>query len=183
MENALAAVAVCDAAGISARQCAAALRSYEGIYRRTQPVGEANGVYVIDDFAHNPAEIVCAIRASQPVGKRVFAWFQPHGYGPLKFFHRELAREVLAVLRNNDYFILSDVYYAGGTVNKEITSEDVALKMQQQSKHILFFPDRRNMLPYLKENCRKNDVILIMGARDTSLSGFAAEVLDSLLST
>ncbi|MCL2651988.1 MAG: UDP-N-acetylmuramate--L-alanine ligase [Candidatus Azobacteroides sp.] len=176
MENALAAVAVCNAAGISVEQCAEALRNYEGIYRRTQLVGEANGVYVIDDFAHNPAEVACAIQAAQSVGKRVFAWFQPHGYGPLKFFYKELIKEVLSTLRENDYFILSDVYYAGGTVNKEITSEEVAKEMQKHNNQILFFPDRNDMLPYLKQNCRKGDVVLIMGARDTTLSDFAKEV-------
>ena len=112
MENALAAVAVCHAVGVSVKDCAKALQNYEGIYRRTQLVGETNGIYVIDDFAHNPVEVACAIRASQSVGKRVFAWFQPHGYGPLKFFYKELMEEVLLTLRANDYFILSDVYYA-----------------------------------------------------------------------
>ena len=181
MENALAAVAVCNAVGLSTEQCAEALRNYEGIYRRTQLVGEANGICVIDDFAHNPAEIVCAIRACQSVGKRVFAWFQPHGYGPLKFFHKELIEEVLATLRENDYFILSDVYYAGGTVNKEVTSENVASEMQQQNSRVLFFPDRKDMLPYLKQNCRKGDVILIMGARDTTLSYFAKKDIHEIL--
>jgi len=180
MENALAAVAVCSAAGISIKDCATALQNYEGIYRRTQLVGQSNGIFVIDDFAHNPAEIACAIRASQSVGKRVFAWFQPHGYGPLKFFHQELIEEVLSTLRANDYFILSDVYYAGGTVNKEITSEDIASEMQKQNNRILFFSDRKDMLPYLKQNCRKGDVILIMGARDTTLSDFSKEVLACL---
>jgi len=180
MENALAATAVCNAVGISTGECAKALQNYEGIYRRTQLTGEAGGVFVIDDFAHNPAEVVCAIRACQSVGKRVFAWFQPHGYGPLKFMHKELAEEVLAVFRENDFFLLSDVYYAGGTVNKEVTSENVATEMLQKNNHILFFADRKEMLPYLKQNCRKGDVILIMGARDTTLSDFAREVLNAI---
>ena len=177
MENALAATAVCNAIGITTGECAKALQNYEGIYRRTQLTGEANGIFVIDDFAHNPAEVVCAIRACQSVGKRVFAWFQPHGYGPLKFMHKELAEEVLSVLRENDFFLLSDVYYAGGTVDKEITAGDVAVEMQKKSNHVLFFAERKEMLPYLKQNCQKGDVILIMGARDTALSDFAEEIL------
>ena len=177
MENALAATAVCNAVGISTEASAAALQSYEGIYRRTQLKGEVNGIFVIDDFAHNPSEVVCAIRACQSVGKRVFAWFQPHGYGPLKFMHKELVEEVLAVLRENDFFLLSDVYYAGGTVNKEITSEEVAIEMQKKNGHVLFFAGREEILPYFRQNCNKGDVILIMGARDTTLSDFAEKVL------
>jgi UDP-N-acetylmuramate--alanine ligase len=179
MENALAATAVCNSIGIPAGQCAEALQHYEGIYRRTQLTGEADGIFIIDDFAHNPAEVVCAIRACQPVGKRIFAWFQPHGYGPLKFMYKELEKDVLSALRKNDFFLLSDVYYAGGTVSKEITAEDVAIEMQEKSNHVLFFPDRKEMLPYLKQNCRKGDVILLMGARDTTLSDFAGEVLNA----
>ena len=181
MENALAAIAVCNAVGISEEQCAEALRNYEGIYRRTQLVGDANGITVIDDFAHNPAEVVCAIRASQSVGKRVFAWFQPHGYGPLKFMYKELEENVLSVLRKDDFFLLSDVFYAGGTVNKEITAEIVATEMQQKSNQILFFSNRIDMLPYLKNNCKAGDVVLIMGARDTNLSDFADEILANFL--
>jgi len=180
MENALAATAVCNAVGITTGQCAEALQNYEGIYRRTQLTGEASGIFVIDDFAHNPAEIVCAIRACQSVGKRVFAWFQPHGYGPLKFMYKELEENVLSALRENDFFLLSDVYYAGGTINKEITAEEVAVEMREKSDHVLFFPDRKDMLPYLKQNCRVGDVILIMGARDTTLSDFAEEMLEKI---
>ncbi len=180
MENALAATAVCNAIGMTTGQCAKALQNYEGIFRRTQLTGEANGVFIIDDFAHNPAEVVCAIRACQSVGERVFAWFQPHGYGPLKFMHKELEEDVLSALRKDDFFLLSDVYYAGGTVNKEITAEEVAIEMQKKSDHVLFFADRNEMLPYLKNNCRKGDAILIMGARDTTLSDFAEKTVQQL---
>ena len=61
-----------------------------------------------------------------------------------------------------------------------MTSEDVALEMQKQSNQILFFQNREDMLPYLKQKCKKGDVVLIMGARDTTLSDFAKEVLLTL---
>lgn len=180
MENALAAVAVCAAAGVSVEECAKALASYEGIYRRTQLAGEKRGVVVVDDFAHNPAEVVCAIKACQSVGARLFAWFQPHGFGPLKFMHEELEDEVQKALRPADVFLLSDVYYAGGTVSKDITSEDVAMAMQEKNANVLLFKQRDDMLPYLKEAAKTGDVILIMGARDNTLSDFAKKVLDCL---
>lgn len=180
MENALATVAVCTAVGVSVEECAKALANYEGIYRRTQLAGERRGVVVVDDFAHNPAEVVCAIKACQSVGKRLFAWFQPHGFGPLKFMHKELEDEVLKALRLDDVFLLSDVYYAGGTVSKDVTSEDVAKVMQEKNSNVLLFKQRDDMLPFLKAEATDGDVILIMGARDNSLSDFAKKVLDSL---
>lgn len=181
MENALAATAICAATGIPVKDCAKALATYRGIYRRAQLAGEANGCCVIDDFAHNPAEVVCAIKACQTIGKRVWAWFQPHGFGPLRFMHEELEKEVIAALRPEDYFLLSDVYYAGGTVERTVTSSDVADKMKFENGHVLYFGDRKLMLPYLKMSIKPGDVILTMGARDNSLSDFAKQIFNEVV--
>lgn len=177
MENALAAAAVSGAAGIPIENSSKALESYVGIYRRTQLVGEKNGIYVIDDFAHNPAEVAAAIKACQQIGKRVIAWFQPHGYGPLRFMHEELARKVSEVLRENDWYAMSDVYYAGGTVNRDIGSDVVISRIQQSGKNALLVPDRSKFPEVLIPMLQPMDVILLMGARDPSLSDFALEVL------
>ncbi len=180
MENALAAVAVADAAGISVEKCSQALKSYEGIYRRTQKVGEKNGVFVIDDFAHNPSEVAAAIRACQSIGKRVFAWFQPHGYGPLRFMQHELAEEVCKTLREEDVFLMSDVYYAGGTVTKDVTSGDVINAIKKKNINTLLIEDRTHLPKRLLEVVKSGDVILLMGARDPSLAEFAGQVLEGL---
>lgn len=180
MENALAAIACCTAVGLSLQACVKSLADYKGIYRRTQLAGENRGVTVIDDFAHNPAEVVCAIKACQTVGKRLFAWFQPHGFGPLKFMHRELETEVIAALRPSDYFVLSDVYYAGGTVSRDVTTADVVREIEKNSNQVLYFADRKDFLPYLQSHAKAGDVVLIMGARDTTLSDFAHEIVAAL---
>ena len=176
MENALAATAVSGAIGIRIENSAKALESYVGIYRRTQLVGEKNGVYVIDDFAHNPSEVEAAIKACQQISERVIAWFQPHGYGPLRFMHEELAEKVSKVLRDKDCFVMSDVYYAGGTVNKDIGSDVVITAVQKKNKNALLVTDRSKLPMVFKDMARPSDVILMMGARDPSLSNFAIEV-------
>jgi UDP-N-acetylmuramate--alanine ligase len=180
MENAMAAVAVANSIGITLENSAKALESYVGIYRRTQLVGEKNEIYVIDDFAHNPSEVAAAIKACQQISDRVIAWFQPHGYGPLRFMHEELAEKVTEVLRNNDSFIMSDVYYAGGTVNKDISSDVVISAIQKNSKNALLVADRSKLPSILKSMVNPKDVILIMGARDPSLSDFAIEILETM---
>lgn len=180
MENAMAATAVAGAVGIPVENAAKALENYVGIYRRAQLVGEKNGIYVIDDFAHNPAEVAAVIKACQQIGKRVFAWFQPHGYGPLRFMHEELAEKVTEVLRDADCFIMSDVYYAGGTVNKDIGSDVVIDAIQKSGKNALLVNDRKELPLKLKNMAQPGDVILMMGARDPSLSDFAVEVVEKL---
>ncbi|MFZ4456075.1 MAG: UDP-N-acetylmuramate--L-alanine ligase [Bacteroidales bacterium] len=180
MENTLAAVAAASVVGVSLEQSVAAMKTYEGIYRRTQLVGQKKGVSVIDDFAHNPAEVAAAIKACQSVGKRVFAWFQPHGFGPLRFMHEELSELVAEALTANDCLILSDVYYAGGTVDKNISPMIVAEAVISKGKKALFIPNRENMKNFISSESRPGDVILLMGARDTTLSDFAKEVYNSL---
>jgi UDP-N-acetylmuramate--alanine ligase len=180
MENAMAAVAVAGAVGIQVAASAKALESYSGIYRRTQMIGQKNGIAVIDDFAHNPSEVAAVIRACQQIGTRVFAWFQPHGFGPLRFMHKELAESVTEVLRIEDQFIMSDVYYAGGTVNRDIGPDIVIHAIQKANKNALLVNDRTLLPAALCKIARPGDVILLMGARDPSLSDFAVEVLEKL---
>lgn len=180
MQNVIAAVAASiKATGISLADASSAIASYRGIYRRTQLVAVAKGVNVVDDFAHNPAEVVAAIRACQAISPRVFAWFQPHGYGPLKFMHRELSERLCETLRAADTVLLSDVYYAGGTVQKDINSDAVTSAVSP-SKKALFVPDRKDVATYLKTVVRQGDTVLLMGARDPYLAQFARSVADEL---
>ena len=90
MENALAATAVAGSIGVSMKDCATALSKYEGIYRRHQVYGQKNGIWFIDDYAHNPVKCAAAIQACQPVASKIIAWFQPHGYKPTKFLRDDL---------------------------------------------------------------------------------------------
>ncbi|MDP4269810.1 MAG: Mur ligase domain-containing protein [Bacteroidota bacterium] len=180
MENTMASVAVASAIGIPVEDSAKAMTSYEGIYRRTQLVGQKNDICVIDDFAHNPAEVAAAIRACQQVGKRVFAWFQPHGFGPLRFMHEELGEEVAATLRSEDEFILSDVYYAGGTVDKNISPKIVSDAILEKKAQAIFIANRSELANYLQSKYQPGDVVLIMGARDITLSDFAMQILESV---
>ncbi len=180
MKNALAAVAACWSVGVSIEEAAGALISYKGIYRRTQLVGEKRGVVVIDDFAHNPSEVEAAIKACQEFGKKVFAWFQPHGFGPLKFIHQELSRKVANTLRNDDVFIISNIYYAGGNVNQTIHPDVVQKSIINEGKQAVYFPFRERLCDYVHIHSTPGDVVLLMGARDPSLSQFAKEILENL---
>ena len=176
MENAMAATAVASSAGIPISGSAKALNSFEGIYRRTQLIGEKRGIWIMDDFSHNPSEVAAAIRSCQLIGQHVIAWFQPHGYGPLRFMQHELVDAVCNTLRGNDCFIMSDVYYAGGTITKDITSGDVVNAMLMKTPNIIFIPDRKNLAKKLKTVAKTGDVILLMGARDPSLADFAKSI-------
>src|SRR5690606_8459910 len=108
MENALAASAVAGMIGVDLQTSAYALESYKGIYRRHQVFGKKNGAWLIDDYAHNPVKCAAAIRACQPVAKKVIAWFQPHGYGPTRFLRDDFVHEIAEALRPQDEIWMRD---------------------------------------------------------------------------
>lgn len=182
MENALAALSACFQTGISLEQGIATLASFEGIYRRTQLIGHhtERDIYVIDDFAHNPSEVAGAIRACQAIAPTVVAYFQPHGFGPLRFMWRELADETAQALRPSDCMIVGDVYYAGGTVNKDICSDVVSQAISQQGKTAYYGAAKEVSEQVILQQASSHSVVLIMGARDPNLTDWANKIFQLL---
>jgi UDP-N-acetylmuramate--alanine ligase len=173
MENALAASTVASLAGVDLAVAADALAKYEGIYRRHQVIGRKQGIWLIDDYAHNPAKCAASIAACQPIAPKVIAWFQPHGYGPTRFLRHDFVEEIAKVLRPQDEIWMSEIFYAGGTATKDISANDLIEDLKAKGRQA-FFVEQRNDLaaairPHLTEDC----VVLLMGARDPSLETFA----------
>jgi UDP-N-acetylmuramate--alanine ligase len=180
MENALACMAVANLLGVNVAQCANALKSYKGIYRRHQILSELNEITVIDDYAHNPAKIAASLKACQPVGERLIAWFQPHGYGPTRFIRKELVEEIAAALRPQDEIWMSEIYYAGGTAVKDISANDIINDLKAKNIQAFFVEDREELFAALIPKLKSNDVLLLMGARDPSLEKFGKHIVDMM---
>lgn len=180
MENALAATAVASQIGVDLQTCSAALKDYEGIYRRAQVLGNKNGIWVIDDYAHNPVKCAAAIASCQPVAGKVVAWFQPHGYGPTRFLRNDFVKEIAAVLRPQDEIWMSEIFYAGGTAVKDISANDLITDIRALGKQAYFVEDRNKFLEKARPNLSGNAVLLLMGARDPSLETFSKQVFDDL---
>jgi UDP-N-acetylmuramate--alanine ligase len=180
MENALAATAIANGLGVGLETCAAALKNYEGIYRRHQVYGNKNGVWFIDDYAHNPVKCAAAIEACQPVASKVIAWFQPHGYKPTKFLREDFVREIARVLRPGDEIWMSEIFYAGGTATKDISANDLVNDLKASGKSAFFVENRNDFLATVRPHLTDNCVLLLMGARDPSLEEFAKNVWKGL---
>lgn len=180
MENAVAAVATANQLGVNLKTCAAALKNYEGIYRRNQVLGNKNGVWVIDDFAHNPVKCAAAIRACQPLASKVIGWFQPHGYGPTRFLRNEFVKEIANALRPQDEIWMSEIFYAGGTAEKTISANDLIQDLQANNKSAFFIENRSNFLQSIRPHLTNDCVLLLMGARDPSLEEFAKTIWNDL---
>jgi UDP-N-acetylmuramate--alanine ligase len=180
MENALAATTVACQCGVDLKTCARALEQYEGIYRRHQVFGNKTGVWLIDDYAHNPVKCASAIEACQPIAPKVIAWFQPHGYGPTKFLRDDFVQEIGRVLRPTDEIWMSEIFYAGGTATKDISANDLIIDLKGLGKAAYFVEDRNTFLAAARSHLTNNCVLLLMGARDPSLEHFAKQVWKEL---
>lgn len=180
MENAVAAVTVANQVGVDLKVCAEALHKYEGIYRRHQVLGNKQGVWLIDDYAHNPVKCAAAIAACQPVASKVIAWFQPHGYKPTKFLREDFVKEIAHVLRPDDEIWMSEIYYAGGTAVKDISANDLINDLKALGKSAFFIENRNDFLSAVRSHLTDDCVLLLMAARDPSLEQFAKQTWEKL---
>ncbi len=178
--NALAALGAVAAAGIPLAQAARAIESFTGLRRRFELVGEANGIAVIDDFGHNPDKIGATLDTLHAFPGRVLALFQPHGYGPLKVMRRELVAMFIDKLGDDDLLVLPDPVYHGGTVSREVTSADIVADIAASGRAARHIADRDAAATHLVAQARPGDRIVVMGARDDTLSGLAAQLLAAL---
>ena len=125
LENLRAALCVCEHFGCDGSTLAAAVRDFEGVARRFCVTETEQRVHVVDDFAHNPAKIAAAVSAARGLSERIIAIYQPHGFGPTRFLKDEYIATFRAIFRQNDSLYLLPIYYAGGTAQKDISSEDI----------------------------------------------------------
>lgn len=178
--NALAAIGAVVAASVPLAEAIRAIEGFTGLRRRFELVGEANGVAVIDDFGHNPDKIGATLDTLHAFPGRVLALFQPHGYGPLKVMRRELVEMFVNRLGPDDLLVLPDPVYQGGTVTREVTSADIAADIAASGRAARHIPDRAAAAAHLVAQAKPGDRIVVMGARDDTLSVLAADMLTAL---
>ncbi len=177
--NASAVLASFAMLGVPIKRGIPAVSEFQGVWRRFDYAGKlSTGARVYDDYAHNVEKLVSCIHgARQILNGRIIAIFQPHGFGPLKFMRDELFRVMEEELGDEDVLALLPVYYAGGTAAFTPTSNEVIESYQKTAKKTYkYFDSRADAVDFLEKQSNSNDIVLIMGARDNSLSDWAAEI-------
>ncbi len=178
--NALAAIAAVRALGVPLEDAVASLETFAGIRRRMEVVGTAYGITVLDDFAHNPDKIAATVKTLHAFDGRLLILFQPHGFGPLKLMKREFIETFAGLLRPDDVLLMPEPVYYGGTTDRSVGSEDIASGVRAEGRKAEALHDRAACGDRLVELARPGDRIVVMGARDDTLSQFAAELLGRL---
>jgi UDP-N-acetylmuramate--alanine ligase len=137
-------------------------------------------VTVIDDFAHNPDKIAATLKTLHAFDGRLLILFQPHGFGPLKLMKSEFVEGFAGLMREDDVLLMPEPIYYGGTTDRSVGSEDVASGVRAAGRQAEALPTRDACGDRLIELARPGDRIIVMGARDDTLSSFAAELLTRL---
>jgi UDP-N-acetylmuramate--alanine ligase len=180
VSNALAALGVARAAGVPLGEAAEALGAFAGVKRRLEIVGTANGITVIDDFAHNPDKIAATFATLHDFPGRLLVMFQPHGFGPLKLMKDGFIEVFAHNLGKDDVLTMPEPVYFGGTVDRSVSSGDIVRGVAAGGRQAFAYADRAGCGEKILSLAEPGDRIVVMGARDDTLPQFAGELLAGL---
>jgi UDP-N-acetylmuramate--alanine ligase len=167
--NALAALSAGLALGATVPDMARGLKSYAGVERRFQYLGESAGVVVVDDYAHNPGKVTAALataRVAYP-DRRLVVAFQPHLFTRT----RDFAREFGAALATADCVFLAEVYAAREQPIQGVTSRLVGDAIASNGGRLSWIGDRTDLAEALAAEVKRGDVVVTIGAGDITRTG------------
>ena len=160
--NALASVALGIEMNIPFHDIAAGLESYRGVRRRFDIKGEANGIMVVDDYAHHPTEVRVTLKsAKNGWNRRIIGVFQPHLYSRTRAFYQEFA----IALMETDILVVTDVFPAREEPIEGVNGKMVAdFAKNSGHKNVFYIENLENLEKKLDNICQSNDMIITIGA-------------------
>src|SRR5271166_2292015 len=169
VENATAAIAVGIGLDVPIEDIRRALENFNGVDRRFQQIGAANGVTVIDDYGHHPTEIRATLAAAQQCGfGKVHVIFQPHRYTRTQLLLDEFA----AAFRDADSLLVLDIYPASEPPIPGVTAEVLANRITEarapKARYVSSFGEAATLAA---SEARPGDMILTLGAGNISQLG------------
>ena len=169
--NALAAVAVATELDVAPEATARALSGFSGVDRRSQVIGEAGGVLVMDDYAHHPSEIQATLKGLREAhGRRVVAIFQPHRYSRT----RDLFERFLTAFYGADVLVVTDIYPAGEPPTPEVTAAALVAGIRAHGhKDAQFVPELARVPELLEPRLQEGDLVVTLGAGNVWQAGEA----------
>jgi UDP-N-acetylmuramate--alanine ligase len=162
--NTLAAIAVADELEVPLDVVKEALATFHGVARRFTITDVVDGVSLVDDYGHHPAEVEATLNAARKAYEgRILVAFQPHRYTRTEYLFDEFSR----AFNNADELFLTDIYAAGEKPIPGITSQRLADSVAEHGHHhVKYAPDRAAMCAELARIARPGDVVIALGAGD-----------------
>lgn len=178
--NALCAVACCSLLGVAPKTSCEILQTFLGVKRRLDVLGNSTGVTVIDDFAHNPDKVRASMSALKSYSGRLLIMFQPHGFSPMRMMGKEIMESFAQFMSSEDILTVPEIFFAGGTVKRDISSLDLVNHAKTNGVNAHYFATREELKQFLLQNARAGDRIVLMGARDNSITEMGYDILEKL---
>lgn len=162
--NAALAAAAVSRFGITAKEAWSALCTFKGARRRLEYIGTFNDAVIYDDYGHHPTEIttdIASLKGKFPK-RRITLVFQPHQASRTETFFNEFVKSLLGA----DHVIVTDIYNVAGREQEEkVTSEMLAKAITESGGDAAYVAlPYDNVLQYLKDNIKGDDVVLTVGA-------------------
>ncbi len=159
--NAISSAAIAHQLGLPLNEAFSALRGFRGTSRRFDVLGEADGITVIDDYAHHPTEIratLAAARAKYPA-RRIWAVWQPHTFSRTQSLQREFASS----FGDADQVIITAIY-AAREVQTDFTADQLLRSMKHPAARYAASLD--DATGYLLKEMLPGDVLIVLSAGD-----------------
>lgn len=160
--NALASLAVAHEVGVPFSVAREALADFGGIHRRFELCGEAQGVMVVSDYGHHPAEIRATLAAAREgFARRLVVLFQPHRYTRT----RDLFPEFLEAFDCADELVVTEIYPAGEDAIEGVSGEVLYQALKRRGHlDVSYVPDWRSLSEVVRPNLRPGDLVVVLGA-------------------
>ncbi len=168
--NALAAISVGIEIEIPFKVIKDALQTYEGVQRRMQLKGIAQGITIVDDYGHHPTEIKATLEAIKEAWpeKRLVVAFQPHRYSRTK----ALFREFLTCFHRADFLVMTSIYAASEEPLSDVSAEILLDEIRRHGqRHTLFIDDVGELADKIKPVLEDGDLVLTLGAGNIVMAG------------
>ena len=171
--NSLSAIAAADFLGLDREKSLLGLSRCTSAKRRFEKKGVTRqGVMILDDYAHHPTEITATLTAAQGTKHdKLYVCFQPHTYTRTKALLPEFAQALLKA----DCVLLADIYAAREQDDGSVSSRDLEAEINKLGGNAIYLGSFSSILEYAEKNCKKNDLLITMGAGNIDSIG------DSLL--
>ena len=162
--NSLGAFAAASLMGVSPEVSVAALAKFSGARRRFETKGKENGIWIVDDYAHHPTEIMATLQAAKETGaKRIVCVFQPHRYSRTKLLYEEFCK----CFGNCDKLILTHIYSAGEAPIPGVSGRGLAESIKVTTgQDVMYIDSFSRVEEHLFKNCKEGDLVITMGAGD-----------------
>ena len=162
ISNIVGAIALANLNGLSIEQSLNAIEHFTGVKRRTEFIGEFNGINFYDDYGHHPTEIKATTKAlKEHTQGKLIVVFQPHRYTRTRDNFNDLSKS----FEYSDLTLITDIYSAGEKPIPGVSS------LMFESEKIKYVKSPRMVPPYLKNNISTGDTVLTIGAGDITLLG------------